>query len=578
MFDDTSVSTILKNHCDKDERAGRSGGVGWQIWAVVASLPWLISTHSDPWTTFYSESLMAIALLPLLGWALYVSPGRWQVSRLVVLFASVALIPIVQAATGLLMLPWDAVLFVIYILAFAISVSLGQRVWSVGFCQLADSFFASLVIAALLSTGLALYQWLGLGGLGLLVPSSDIGGMRAIAQVGQSNNLSTLLIWGCVGLWWGYSRSQVGGLCVALALAFLLLGVTLTGSRTGCIQVVFVAVMALVWGRPRFPQYQRLVVIILVGWFVALLCVLPSISEWLFGALTREMLNVGVRPKFWLMAIDALVDRPLWGYGWNQVVLVHIASAEHYLGLNTVMGHAHNLLLDLLLWNGVVVGGLLIWGVVWWGWCQIRMLVVEAHVIILSALGVFFIHSMLELPHLYGFFILPVGLMVGMVSVFRSEEVVLTLSRSIVALIGVFFAILLAAMFHDYSLIQKDMTARRMVAARITGAVAPVGSEVFVLRSLKEALDRLHTKPHRGMSRDELNQLRRVVLRYPTVGGLFRYAQSAALNHEVGESKWALKLICDLNPPKVCEDVLGDWETLILMGNPEMEAVSDLDV
>lgn len=556
-----------------EEGASRPSGLGWPLWIVAASLPWLLPTHSDPWTTFYSELLMAAVLLPLLGWSLYVSTHSWAVSRLALFLVSVSVVPVFQSITGLLIFPGDAVLFVSYIFAFAVAVSLGQRAQLIESYRLADCLFASLVIAALLSTGLALYQWLGLDGLGVLVPSMEVGGGRAVAHVGQANNLSALLVWGVGGLWWGYSRRHIGGIGVALAVAFLLLGVVLTGSRTGCAQVAFLAVMALVCGRPRFLRRQVLAVVLLGGWFVALLFALPVVSELLFGAVAREMLSVGIRPKFWLMAFEALADRPLWGYGWNQVVAVHVALADKYPGLNTVMGHAHNVLLDLLLWNGVVLGGVLIVGIVWWGWNQVRVVTTETHGIILTVLGIFFIHAMLELPHLYEFFLLPVGLMVGMVSALNPMKVVTTLPRAFMAVVGLGLAVLLVIMFRDYSLIEKNLTAQRMVAARITGAVVPASPNVIVLRSLQNALERLRTEPRRNMSREELDGFRRAVLHYPTTGGVFRYAQSAALNHQFDESKWALQLICNLKSPKVCDAVINDWKSLALLGNPEMSSV-----
>ena len=564
----------MENPVSADERLSRPTGLGWLLWVVAASLPWLLPTHSDPWTTIYSELLMAAVLLASLGWAIWASKRGWPVSRLVLVLVGGAAIPLGQSIAGLLIFPGEAVLQAACVWAFACAVSLGQRAQLCEPYRLIDSLFASLVFAAVLSTGLALYQWFGLGGAGVLLPSIEVGGGRAVGHVGQANNLSTLLVWGCVGLWWAVCRRSIGGSIAALVIAFLLVGLVLTGSRTGCVQAAFLAVMVLFLGRSQFLFYRVLTVAVLGGWLVGLLAALPIVSELLFGTTSREMLSVGLRPKFWSMAIEALLDRPLAGYGWNQVVTVHVALSDRYSGLGAIMGHAHNIVLDLLLWNGVVLGGGVILGAIWWGGSQLCKVVTEAHGIILAALGVFLIHALLELPHLYAFFYLPVGVMVGVASTFVPWRAVTLLPQGYVAFTAIVLAALLAMMFRDYRLIETDLMAHRMVAARIAGAAIPESPKVVVLGFLQGALEQLRTEPRRDMGDEELEQLRRTILRYPTTGGLFRYAQSAALNHRQEEARWALQIVCSLKSAEECAAVVTDWKTLALEGNPEMNAVS----
>lgn len=517
---------------------------------------------------------MAAMLLALLGWAIIASRLRWPVSRLVLMLVAISAIPLGHSTFGLLLFPGEAVLQVICMLAFAAAVSLGQ--WG-QLCQrykLMDSLFASLVVAALFSTGLALYQWLGLGGWGILLPPIDVGGQRVVANVGQANNLATLLVWGMVGLWWGAHRQAIGGLIAASAAAFLLLGLVLTGSRTGCIQTIFIGAMILFFGRSEFLSYRLFIVAVLGGWLLFLLVAVPVVGELLFGTVSRDILNAGLRPAFWIMAFDALALHPLTGYGWNQVVAAHVLFSDKYSGLGDVMGHAHNFFLDMLLWSGALLGGGIVLGVMWWVWGQFRRATQETHWIILAALGVFLIHAMLELPHLYAFFYLPVGIMVGVASAYFPMKIAVLLPRGCVVFVGVVFAVLLGLMFRDYRMIEIDLTAHRMVAARIAGAETPKSPKILVLGFLQEALELLRTDPHRDISDEDLERVRRAVQRYPAVGGLFRYAQSAALNNRPEEARWALQVICNLRSAKVCAAVISDWRTLARAENPEMNVVS----
>lgn len=547
--------------------------LGWTLGVVVASLPWLVPTHTDPWTTFYNDTLAAAALLPLVVLLFFSSARGWVVTREAFFVFFLSVIPLVQAAAGILLIPEESLLVVGFILVFAIALSLGQQRQLIESHRIADGLFASFILVSILSTGLSLYQWFALDGLGVLVPSPSIGGVRVVALIGQPNNLATLLVWGCAGVWWAYSRRFVGGGCAVLTIAFFLLGVVLTGSRTGCLQVAFLAVIAIIFWWPRNTRKRLIAVLLLSSWFVSLLLLAPLLSSFFFGATSREMLSAGLRPIFWSMAVEGVADRPLVGYGWNQVVSVHVVLAEKYSGLNSVMGHAHNLFLDLLLWNGVVVGAVLIAAIVWWGVVQVLKVKTEPHGIILATIGVFLLHSMLELPHLYLIFLVPVGLLVGMASSFLPMKIIATLPRFSIIVIGVVMAAALVIVFRDYRLIEESLAARKFVAARISGAVSPSSPDVILLKSLQGALERLDAVPSRNMPAAALEERRLTVLRYPTTGGLFRYAQSAALNNRTDEAAWALQLICYLRPKQTCKSAIDDWRTVASSGNPEMNSV-----
>ena len=455
------------------------------------------------------------------------------------------------------------------------SVSLGQRAETIRPYQLADSLFASLAISALLSAGLALYQWFGLDMLGVLVPAME-GGGRAVANIAQPNNLSTLLVWGLLALWWAHSRRHIGGVGAILGAGFLLLGLVLTGSRTGLIQVSFLGVAAVLGRRTLRTEQQVAPFALLALWLVFLVMALPPLSEALWGSAARptaEIVKSGVRPTLWLMALEGLADRPMLGFGWNQTVTVHVVFASKFPGLGETMGHAHNVLLDLLLWNGIPLGLVIIGGFGWWGWKQVRAASTGPHLLLLLVLGVFLIHAMLELPHLYAFFLLPVALVMGIISALSPKTSVFTLSRAVIGFVGWLLAVGLTVMFSDYRLIETNLTAHRMKAARIAGADDPVPPDILILKPLQRAFDVLRTSPKRNMSAEDLDDLRRTVIRYPGSVGLYNYAQSAALNGRPDDARWALDLICNLRGPAFCNAAIKDWQEIGMVRYPEMSAI-----
>jgi len=117
------------------------------------------------------------------------------------------------------------------------------------------------------------------------------------------------------------------------------------------------------------------------------------------------------------------------------------------------------------------------------------------------------------------------------------------------------------------------LLAARIRAARIHNPHPLAPAQPIALGFLHSALERLRTQPTRELSDDELVQMRRTIIRYPSLGGLFRYAQASALRGRPDDARWALERLCLLNTSRVCATALSDWRE-IAQGNPEMSAVA----
>ncbi|MBB1075299.1 O-antigen ligase C-terminal domain-containing protein [Rhodoferax sp. 4810] len=538
-------------------------GLGWLLWILLATTPWLIPSHTNPNPAFYSELLMASVVAIAWVWGGLSSKKKWFISYLTIACLGSAAVPIAQAVAGLIIFPNDAFLIAAVIIAFAASISLGQHAEQISPSRLIDSLYASLAIASIFSTGLALYQWLSLDMLGVMVPSMEIGGNRVMANVGQPNNLSTLIVWGLLALWWGYSRGAMGGIGAIVGAAFLLMGIAVTGSRTGWIQVAFLLVAGLFKYHGKNNKKQLVSILLLATWFAGLVVSLPILSNVMWGAASRsasELFTTGLRSKFWQMAIEGVVERPLFGYGWNQTVLVHVDLASKFPHLGEAMGHAHNIILDILLWNGIILGTIIIGYVIWWTIKQIKSVSTDAHYLLLVSLAVFLIHAMLELPHVYTFFILPVGLMLGTASAWTPDSVVIKVPRAAMGILGFIFVAVLLAMFIDYRNIESNFLAHRMAAARISGAEIPARPKLYILEPLQTTLEIFRIKPVAHMTPSELDALRRATIRYPTSGAPFRYVKASALNSRPEDAQWALTLICDMRPAADCDAATTDWQ------------------
>ena len=549
-------------------------GLGWATLSFALAVPWLLSTHTAPWTMFHVEWLIAAPTLTLAAWAVAVRPGRWPLTRPVLALGLFALLPLLHAASGKLVYAADGWLGGLYLAGVFLSAATGMRVEALKAHRAADSIFASLVVASIASTGLMLYQWLEFSSLGLLVLTLPVGG-RLVANLGQPNLLATLLVWGLLGLWWGHQRGRVGAAVGAAAASFLLMGIAGTQSRTGMVEVLVLAIVGLL-GHRAPSQPRRWVVLLLLAWFVAIVLAWPTLTAALQAdtALSlQQQAALSRRPLIWRLALDLIAERPLLGWGWNQTVLAQIARFDGVEALHLSLPYLHNLALDLILWFGLplgmlVTGVLLAWFVVAW-----RRHVPTQRPLLL-ALTVLLLHSMLELPHAYALFLLPAGLMFGVLEQQFARQRQIAVPRAVPAVLTGALALALAVLAVDYLRVERDLQETRIRAARI-GDLTPVAvPRLYLLAPFGDLLSFLRIEPARGMDAVVLADMQRVASRFPSGANLFRYAQAAALNSRPDEARRALALLCHLMLPAQCLAAGDAWREIARERFPEMLKVT----
>lgn len=547
-------------------------GLGWVLLAVGMSAPWLIPVYMGPWPTLYREAAAGMVVVPLAVWV-GARRGRLALDALALGFALAALVPLLQAACGLFLFPGEAPIVSLYLVGLALAVAVARSAEDSAPGRLPDALFAGLVIASLASTALALAEWLQLDWGPLL--AANPGGGRTVANVGQSNDLSTLLVWGLVGLWWAHSHRRIGGAVSVLAAAFLLAGVASTQSRTGWLAVGLLLVTAVASPAPLDSAKHRAAFIGLGLWFLLLALGWPGAPELVEGS---EALNLdsrssaGARPEIWAMMIDGIRHRPWLGYGWNQSRLVQLGELPNYADLKVAVAHAHNLVLDLMVWNGVPLGLGFAALLGAWFWWQVRCATTAAQVLLLLALGAFILHSMLELPHCKAFFLVPAALMMGTLNARSALPVMLRVPRAAAALGVAVLAGALVLIWVEYRRIEVDLQAYRIRAAWSGISPVPPAPDVRLLGALQSALVNLRIEPRAGMDAQELERLRLTATRYPIESALFTYAKAAALNGQPGAAEESLSRWCLLFPRKRCDAARSAWGEF-LTEHPEIGPV-----
>ena len=537
----------------------------WVLWVVAVAGAWVLPTHFIPWRAFHADLLMTLALLPAAYWIVLrrAAPLPVHASMLVALCA--AAIPALQHAAGIIVFAGDAWISGIYLFGFALALLVGARFEQLRPGELGSALFAAIAAAALLSTGLALYEWLHMSGLGLLTLKFPMEGVRPGGNLGQANHLATLLVWGLIALWWAYLNGRARGWIAVAGAAFIMLGLAATRSRTGWLEVALLGAAALIYHRPLVIRRQAPALIALGLYFVVLNLAWGALSQALLvdaGRNAASTMSAGLRPTVWRMFIEAVLQRPWAGWGWTQQASAHYALALHYPRLDYSFSSAHNLVLDLLVQNGIPLGALLVLALALWFVTKALRVSSAQGCLMLLAIGSLGLHAMLEFPQEYAYFLLPAGLMMGALDQMMPLGRVWQLRRWAGAALLLLATVLVGWVAVEYNLAERSLERERFERAHVGPSRNSRAPDLVMLTQLRQQLWLLRVHPKPGMTPQQLDAMKQVVQRYPANADEMLYALAAGLNGRPQEAHDALARLCLMNVPDACDHALESWHVM----------------
>ncbi len=525
------------------------------VWAVlgVCSLAfvWLAPNHAYPWLAFFGDALIGSVFALAVAVIWYYHSRRPEIYRVNVLSAALLAVPLLQYATGGIYFFGHALVCSLYLCGFLLAQIGAQMAEKKYPGRLSAILFSAVLLAAIVSVGLALHQWLGLtqsaNATDILVLGYE--GDRPVANLGQANHLATLLVWGIVAVAFGVWRGVLGRWTAWIAVAWLLTGLALTQSRSGLISLLLVSLFAVVW-RPVswLPR---------IRWFVASLFAWYALCLWaayelrgllLLGAKSSilERSTGAIRLKIWEIFLDASTQHPWLGFGFDQATSAHVAVADRHSSLDSVAAQAHNQLLDFVVWMGWPIGltfgaALVIWFLV--AWRRVREIPDALGMLFIS---VVFVHSLLEYPLAYAYFLLPVGAMIGIMNVrLQIGKVMKTAGNTVCALLlGLYLSsiALLGMTVYDYVRLEDAFRDIRFERANIKMHHPAVVPEVLILDHVKMRLDFILYTPRANESESVIRNLVAVNVYSPSADSLFKLVTLLELNgHSEEAQTWMRK-------------------------------------
>ena len=518
--------------------------------AIFISLAWLLPIHYRPWVTYTGELFAFLSLFALA--VIYLEDKiKLPVISLPLLF--LAAISLVQYGMGELFFFDKALICTLFVFGFWLSIAIGYNL-SVEKINREEVFtgLSYVFFMAGTATGIiAICQWLTLDAYipGMVDMQRAV---RPYANFAQPNNMATFLLMSLLACLYLYEKKKVQTKWLIPAVFMMLMSLALSQSRTSWVACVCIIVYL---AYQQFKGYISIKWYYLTAWtalFVGFIFLLPTIGGFLTQLADTQIKSVDIarratgdmsRLAIWNQMLHAIMDRPWFGYGWNQTSVAYTLVSDHFQGPVWVRS-AHNFTLDFVLWNGLIIGLPFLAYFGYWGYQLNKHVNSVESVIGILMIGAVLIHSMLEFPQYYAYFLLPVGFIIGLVQSQQSNIKTITLSPNYMRVGYAVSLILLILIVRDYSVMVPKLNQSmryEQTPEKITNQ-----DQIYLLEEFDRRIEWIRMNPYSQVNAEQLEDIREMVLNYPTKYDLIKYAKVLAFNGYEQEAKhqlWLLKTL-----------------------------------
>ncbi|OOZ14044.1 hypothetical protein BOW27_08255 [Solemya velum gill symbiont] len=556
------------------QSATRLASILFLLGVIAIALGFSLPGHFAPYKTFYQELSSFVGLLFIVIAIIARNGGRFSFTYSSLLVFAIAVIPLLQYFTGTILFFGDAFLSSVYIASFAFAIAAGRELDA----EWIEPLLWALVLVALFSVTVSTIHWLEIGFTAGGIMETPFKSTPS-GNMGQRNHFATLLMMAVGALLYLNHTKRIGNIMTVIMLLIFVFGLALSKSRTPWVDAFILALFVLL--KYQYLETPRR----LIGWLIMavafylliLFVTFPVVSE----VQTIEPLESfvrteegEVRPRIWAPILNAIAAGDWGGYGWKQESLaLALISDQSWPTIYTTS--SHNLFLSFLVWNGPIIGLLMIVAVLYWAWQHIWKCTTPEHFYLLCMIGAVTVHAMLELPYEFAYFLLPAGILIGHSERLMMSKTVTVRAPFTVSILVTSCVMILMLMIHtEYAILKQANLKMNAINARLKNAekvVLPQG-EIRFLTHLKAYIDLGNNKAREGMEEAELDEMHRIALRYPKSFVLFRYAMALGLNHQPEKASEILLVLRNMHGSEVYADKLERWKFSAVL-HPQLNQV-----
>lgn len=193
---------------------------------------------------------------------------------------------------------------------------------------------------------------------------TSLGGSRPFANFAQPNNMATFQIISFLSLIYLYLKQKFKFYLFFILSIASIFSIALTQSRTAVVALISLLLVFIVFRKIAHIKVLVYYFFSVIIYFL-LSIYLVNISSFIAKIFGLNPINIsssvdrGVsssgRIDFWIQMYYAILERPWFGYGWNQTALAQYQNMETY-PISVWITSSHNLLVDIIVWCGIPIG------------------------------------------------------------------------------------------------------------------------------------------------------------------------------------------------------------------------------
>jgi hypothetical protein len=341
-----------------------------------------------------------------------------------------------------------------------------------------------------------------------------------------------------------FERRMVSASTAIFLSLVLITGMALTQSRTALIFGLLVLFSLWLAARRSLPVRSHRVVVVAL-WFahVSLTLVAPRLQEWALLTGTESLAARGLHSLRWphyRLLLEAMTQSPWTGYGWLQVGTAELAMAGRHPPIEEFWTFAHNIFLDLTIWSGIPVGVLLSVLIAIWYFNRLVRVNTWPGIVAMLSITTFGVHALLELPHQYAYFLVPIGLWAGIADHESKIAPRVPWLAGVAALAAA--AVLLGGVWIEYPEVEQDFRLMRFEQLRVGDLRADKPApEAPFLSGITAYVAAARVEPGPGMSDHDLAVAKAVASRFPYVLTLYRLARAEVRNGRIPQAQATMR-------------------------------------
>lgn len=402
----------------------------------------------------------------------------------------------------------------------------------------------------------------------------ELNGSRVYGNLGQPNNLSTLIILAFIGSIYLYQTDKLNKKSISFITLITILMISLTQSRTGFLNLILFFILLLINHNKLNIKIKKLTIYVNIISFFSFFKFTNDIFYFLTNILNintiknirnieTNIINDG-RIDIWMRSLELISENPIFGIGFNQNSISNLNSLN-IEGLTGWFSSSHNIIIDIILWCGLIIGSLITY-------LFIHILLKYKNTNNLEAIFSYFMilciifHSLLELPLHYAYFLFTLAFLFGILLSPETKKSKKNINTNTIKLSLIFGFILIPTINIEYlnsiddqikaNYLELERTLNREKSYIPTTTYIPTKTPL-TLDLIAEQNNWISLDPRTTINKEKIYKYKALVYNQPTPSNLFKLAQVYHYNNYINDRDRILSIINIIYKKNYTQNELG---------------------